>query len=87
MVGSGDRSTNTVRSANRPVLLKGRSALDGRLIGASCLVDVVGSAVARDAAFLCRTRAGSGVVVAVGVDDVVFDEGAGGPAVDGEVGV
>ena len=38
----------TVLTAHTPVLLEGRRALDGRLLGASRLEDVVGAAVGLD---------------------------------------
>lgn len=80
-----DGTTNTAIPTNRPVLLESGSALDRRLVGAGGLEDVVGTAVRLDGAFL--GRCGAGIVRAVGLDDVVFDQGVLGPAVDAEVAV
>jgi hypothetical protein len=62
-----------------------RGALDRGRIDALRGVNVVGAVVRCDLAFV--GGAAGGVVGDVGLDNVVFDEGVGGPAVDGEVGV
>lgn len=80
-----DSATNTAIPTNRPVLLESRSALDRRLVGTGGLEDVVGTAVGLDGAFL--GRCGAGIVRAVGLDDVVFDQRVLGPAVDAEIAV
>ena len=85
VIRSRYRTTNTLRSPNRKVLVESRRALDGRCVHTLGLVDVVGPAVAVDGTFEGSCRAG--VVVAVGLDDIVFHEGACGPAVEGEVAV
>jgi len=85
MVSCGHGAADTVGSADGPVLVEGRGAEDGGLVGSDRKVDVVGSAVGFDAAHVRGT--GGRVVVADSVGYVVFDEGIGGPAVDGEVGV
>lgn len=41
MVCDGDGSTSAVRLADRPVLLEGCGANDGRLVGAGGLVNIV----------------------------------------------
>lgn len=53
-------SAGAVVLANRPVLLKGRGAIDGRLVGTGSLEDVVGAAINGDRA-LAR-RSGGGVI-------------------------
>ena len=71
--------------ADGPVLVKGRSALDGRCVDALIEVDVVGAAVGIHGASIsasCRW-----VIGAEGLGDVVFDKGVRGPAVDGKVAV
>jgi hypothetical protein len=85
VVLSGDGTTNTVVLANGPVLVEGRGALNGRSVCTSSLVNLVGAAIALDSAKL--SGAGGGIVVAVLIDDVVFDQGALGPAVEGDVAV
>ena len=85
MVLSDNSSTDTALSAHRPVLLEGSSALDRVGVLTGGLVDLVGSVVAVNGAELSQAR--GGVVVTVLVDDVEFDQGRGGPAVDGQVGV
>lgn len=70
---------------NRPVLLKGPGAVDGRLVGAGGLGNLVRGAVRGDGALVLRLR--RRVVRAKVLDDVVLDERVAGPAVDGEVRV
>ena len=77
--------TRPLRLPYRPILLKGLCALDTGRVGAGCGVDVVGAAVCGDGA--AKGTAGARVIGAVGFDDIEFDQGVGGPAVDGEVGV
>lgn len=80
-----DRAADALGGADGPVLLKGLRAVDRGLVGARRDVDVVGAAVGVDGALVLAAAAG--VVGAVGVDDVVLDEGVPGPAVDGQVPV
>lgn len=69
--------------ADGPVLLEGGGTVDGRLVGAGALVEVVRAVIGLDgAAGLTST---TGVVLAHVLDDVVLDKGVAGPAVDGEV--
>lgn len=81
----GDGSTNALLLADRPVLLKGRGAINGWLIVAGGLEDIIGAAIGGDAALLLCGRAG--VVAAVCLDDVVLDERVAGPSVQGDVAV
>ena len=85
MIRSRDRAADPLRGADRPVLLKGRCTQDRRLVGPGALVDVVGPSVAGDGTLVGQPA--GWVVGPVALDDVVFDEWGGGPAVDGEVGV
>jgi hypothetical protein len=71
--------------ANRPVLLKGRGAVNRGLVGAGALGNLVRGAVDGDGALVLRLR--GRVVRAEVLDDVVLDEGVAGPTVDGKVGV
>lgn len=71
--------------ADRPVLLEGLGAVDGGLVGALGLRDLVRGAVSGQGALYGRL--GRGVVGAEVLDDVVLDQRVAGPAVDGEVGV
>lgn len=85
MVAGRDGASDALGSADRPVLLEGRGALDGWRVGTGGLVNVVRAAVAGHLADL--GGAGRWVVGSVGLDDVVFDERACGPAVEREVAV
>lgn len=85
VVGRVDRAAGAVVAADRPVLVKGGSSNDGRLVDTLSSVDVVGAAVR---CHLTQLGGTSGWVVGSKVlDDVVLDEGVLGPAVDGEVAV
>ena len=85
VVLSSDGATNTAALADGPVLFEGRGALNGRSILTRSLVDLVGGAVALDGAELGSP--GGGIVVAVLLNDVVFDEGVLGPAVERDIAV
>jgi hypothetical protein len=80
-----DASAGALVLANRPVLLKGRGAVNRRLVGAGALRNLVRGAVGGDGALVLRLR--RRVVRAEVLDNVVLDERVAGPAVDGEVGV
>ena len=80
-----DGAARAVRLADGPVLVEGRGALDRRLVDTRRLVDVVGRAVRDDGALERETAAR--VVCAEVLDDVVLDERARGPAVQGQVRV
>jgi hypothetical protein len=80
-----DRTAGTLVLANRPVLLKGLCAVDGGLVGAGALRNLVRGTVGGHGALVGRLR--RRVVRAEVLDDVVLDQRVAGPAVDGEVGV
>lgn len=69
-----------VTLTNRPILLKGGSANNRRLIRTCSFENVVDGAVNGYGAFFGSAR--GWVVGAVAFDDVVFYEGGFGPAVD-----
>lgn len=80
MISSGNSSLRALILTNRPVLGEGRSTLNGRLVNPLTGIDIIGTAVAGDGSLLgC---AGGGIVSAEVFDDVEFDEGICGPAVD-----
>lgn len=81
----GDAATDALLGADGPVLLEGAGTVDGRLVGASGNIEVVGTAVGGDAALVLGPAAG--VVGAVRLNDVVLDEGVASPAIDGKVAV
>lgn len=85
MIGSGDGAAGALGSADRPVLVEGRGADDGGLIHALGLVYVVCGSVGGHGTLQCST--GGRVVRSEVLYDVVLDERAGGPSVDGEVAV
>jgi len=85
VVLDGDAAADTVVLADGPVLIEGRGALNGRRVHTSGLVNLIGAAVALDAADL--GGAAGGVVVAVTFDDVVLDKRVLGPAIEGKVAV
>lgn len=76
VVRSRDGAAGALGLAHRDVLVEGRRALDGRLVGARVLVDVVGGAVAGEAALEGAAAVGRVILL-----DVVLDQRAGGPAV------
>jgi hypothetical protein len=55
MLARVDGAADALDPADRPVLVKGRSALDGRLVDALGLVDVIGAAIVLDGAELLRS--------------------------------
>lgn len=85
VVGGGDGAAGALGLADRPVLVEGARALDGGLVDPLGAVDVVGGAVRDHGAE--AGGAGGRVVGAEVLDDVVLDQGVGGPAVDREVAV
>jgi len=78
-----DGATDALDAADGPVLVEAGSALDRGLVVAPRLVDVVDTAVVLYRAKLGGS--GRGVVGAVGLDDVVLNQGAGGPSVQRKV--
>lgn len=85
VVAHSDGTTGALLLADRPVLVEGLGAVDGRLVVAGSLVDVVGGAVGGDGAETLGAR--RRVVGAKVLDDVVLDKRVAGPAVDGQVAV
>lgn len=82
VVPRGHGSARTLVPADGKVLPEGRGALDGRLVDALVLVDVVGRAVAVHGAQ--QGVAAAGVVGEV-LHDVVLDQRVRGPAIDTHV--
>lgn len=80
-----DGAASALVDTDRPVLVEGAGTLNGRLVDTLGPVDVVDRAVGGDAAEL--GGAGRGIIGAEVLNDVVFDERALGPAVDGKVRV
>ena len=85
VVLDGDGTTDALASPDRPVLLESSSAVNGRLVGAGGLEDVVCATVSGNGTLLLSSR--RGVVRAVGLDDVVLDERVASPSVKRDVGV
>jgi hypothetical protein len=85
VVSSSNSTRRTLVLADAPVLVEGSGTGDGGLVGANALVDIVGGAVRGYGAHVLETAAG--VVGAVGLENVVLDQGVLAPAVDGEVRV
>ena len=80
-----DGTAATLGRTNGPVLLECAGSLNRWLVGTCGLEDTIAGAIAGDCALLrCSAR---GVICAEVLDDVVLDEWALGPSVDGEVGV
>ena len=71
--------------SERPEYREGLGTVDRGLVGSSEGDDIVVATVAEDGAFLHSHRAG--VVRAVGLDNVVFDQGFASPTIDGDVAV
>ena len=68
-----DGAGRALALADRPELLEGRGALDGRSVGTLVCVDVVDATINGDRSLLGGACAG--VVGAEVLDDVVFDQG------------
>jgi hypothetical protein len=85
MVAGGHSTADPLLRANAPVLGESLRAVDGRCVDASTGVDLVLAAVGGHGALVSQLA--GGVVGAVRVEDVVFDERVAGPTVDAEVGV
>jgi hypothetical protein len=80
MVGRINDSTDSLLGTDRPELVKGSSALNGRLVDSLAGVDIVRPIVGLNPPSL-RGLAG-GVVSAVGLDNVVLHQRVAGPTVD-----
>jgi hypothetical protein len=70
----GNGSANAFALPHAPVLLERRGSVDTGLVVARRLQNVVGTAVGGNRALLLSSR--GGVVRAVGLDNVIFNEGA-----------
>ena len=79
VVLDSNSTANTLASPDRPELLEGSSTIDGGLVGASSLENVVCAAVRSDGTLLLSSR--RGVVGAVGLDDVVLNQRVARPSV------
>lgn len=85
-VGSDiDGSRASLVPSNGPELLEGRSSIDRWLVGSGADQDVVNTAVDCDGSFVGST--GRWVVGTEVLNDVVLNQRAPGPSVDGKVGV
>lgn len=85
VVGSGHGTTGALAAADGPVLVEGRSALDGGLVDLLVLIDIVGGTVTGNSTLV--GHAGARIVGTVVLQDVVLDERASSPAVNGEVSI
>lgn len=85
MIRGGDGSANTGVVADGPVLVKGRSTNDRRLVDLLVLVDLIRTSIAGNRALVGQT--GGGVVVTIVLENVVLYKWILGPAIDREVGV
>ena len=85
-VSSGiDGTANTLALTNGPVLLEGLGAVDGRCVSTGGLEDVVGGSISGHCAFLGGSA--RGVVRAKRLDDVVLNQRAASPAIDGKIAI
>jgi hypothetical protein len=85
VVRSVDRTADALLRADAPVLRESLGAVDRGRVDAGARVDLVLAAVGLHGALVGQLA--GGVVGAVRVEDVVFDERRARPAVDAEVGV
>lgn len=85
VIRSGHRTARPLVLTNRPVLVEGRSARDRGLIHLLVLVDVVDRSITGDLSLV--GHAATRVVAAVVFQNVVLDQGIGGPTIDGEIGI
>lgn len=85
VVSGSDSPTGTLRCADRPVLIKDRSAHDRSLVDSRRLADVIGAAVALNRADLGDSR--GWVVGTVRFHNVEFDKRVFCPAIYGQVSV
>ena len=74
-----DTASSALVLADRPILLKGPGAINGWLVGAGALRDLVRAAVARHGALVLGV--GGWVVGAEVLDDVVLDEAKSGDTI------
>ena len=80
-----NRASNPLNGPHGPELLESRGALDRRLVDASSLVDVVGSAIRLNRPLLRRSR--RRVVRPIRLNDVVLDKGVACPSIERDVAV
>lgn len=85
MVSSGDCSAGALGATDGPVLVEGGSSRDGRLVHLLVGIDIIDGSIGVHGSL--EGHAAAGVVLAIAFHDVVFDEGASGPAVDSEVSI
>lgn len=85
MIARRNRTANPLRLPNAPKLLERGCPINTRLVGTCSLVDIVHAAIGRNSTLLGGS--GRGVVAAIGLNDVVFDERVACPAVQRDVGV
>jgi len=85
VVRSRDRAGRALVLANGPVLVEGSRTLDGRLVHAGALIDIVRRPIGVHGTLVRQTR--GGVVGAEVLENVVLNEWARRPAVDREVAV
>lgn len=85
MVLHGDSTANTLLGTDGPVLLEGPGSIDGRLVNTGGDSNIVGTTVSGDLAL--NLGAATGIVGAIGLDNIVLYKRVAGPSVDGEVAV
>jgi hypothetical protein len=73
VITHGDGSGTTFALADRPELLEGRGALDGRSVGTLVGVDIVNTTIRGHRPFLGRTSAW--VVRSKAFYDIIFNQG------------
>ena len=83
VVLNSDATARPLGLTDGPELVEGGGTVDGGLVDTLGLADLVRAAVGGDTTLLLTVLAG--VVGAVVFNDVVFDEGVAGPAIDGKV--
>lgn len=85
VVSSGDSSAAALVPTDRPVLIKGGSSDDRRLVHPLVGVDIVDGSISGHGSLV--GHAAAGVVFAVVLHDVIFNQGASGPPVDSKVSI
>lgn len=83
MVSGSDRSADSLRGSDGPVLVKGLRSGDRGRVDASGLVDVIGPSIGSDSTFVGKTCAG--IVGTERLENIVLDEWVRRPAVNGQV--
>jgi hypothetical protein len=85
MVLHSDGAANTLLGADRPVLVESLRAVDGRLVVAGRLVQVVGTSISVDSTSVLSSA--GWVVRAVRLNNVVLNEWVASPAIDSKIAV